>query len=184
MGAVDNDEVVALYDRWGGVHYDEAVTQTDHALQCAVLAVRAGADEALVAAALLHDVGHLLELDRSAGTIGDLGVDRDHEALGARWLASLFPAAVTRPVALHVAATRYLCAIEPAYRAGLSDGSVRSLAVQGGAMADAEVQRFAALPGAEPAVSLRRWDDDGKVVGLQVEPFEHYRALLARCRRT
>lgn len=182
--AVDTsvDDLIALYERWGDVHYDDLVTQTDHALQCAALAVQSGAPEPLVASALLHDVGHLLELDRSDGRMGNLGVDRDHEAIGGRWLAQVFPASVTGPVALHVAAKRYLCAVEPAYQESLSDGSIRSLVVQGGLMNAVEVSRFASLPGADSALSLRRWDDAAKVVGLVVQPFEHYRRLLARCR--
>jgi phosphonate degradation associated HDIG domain protein len=170
-------EVVALYERWGRDRYDEELSQLDHALQTAALAVRAGASDALVVAALLHDVGHLLDLDAGRG---DLDADLRHEATGATYLASAFPPAVTAPVALHVRAKRYRCAVDPAYHDALSDGSKRSLARQGGPLAASEIAAFEAHPSFEDAVALRGWDDLGKVDGLEVPPLEHYRELLER----
>lgn len=178
------DEVLALYERWGHDHYDEVVSQLDHATQTAALAVRDGAPDELVAAALLHDVGHLLDLDAAgpAGARSALagGGDLHHEASGARYLAALFPPAVTRPVALHVVAKRYRCAVDPAYLDGLSDGSRASLAVQGGPFGTAEADAFAARPGAPEAIALRGWDDEGKVDGLATPGLDHYRPLLER----
>ena len=174
MSAVD--DVLALFERWGGDRYDEKVSQTDHALQCAALARAEGASDALVAAALLHDVGHLLDL--AGGGSYAPGVDRRHEVTGADHLAAAFPAAVTDPIRGHVEAMRYLCAVEPEYAAGLSVGSQRSLAVQGGPLTADEAAAFIARPGAADAVRLRRWDDAGKVLGLERPPIETYRALL------
>jgi phosphonate degradation associated HDIG domain protein len=175
------DDVLALFARWGGARYDEEVTQTDHAIQCAALAVRDGADDALVAAALLHDVGHLLHL--ADGGAYEPGVDRRHEVGGADHLARDFPAAVTEPIRWHVEAKRYLCAVEPEYAAGLSAGSRRSLVVQGGPMTADEAAVFVARPGAADAVRLRRWDDAGKVVGLERPAVETYREMLERLTR-
>jgi phosphonate degradation associated HDIG domain protein len=175
---LDVDDVVALFERWGRQHYDDRVSQLDHAVQCAALARRDGADDSLVAAALLHDLGHLLELDAADGEMGDLAVDRHHDARAARALARLFPPAVTAPIALHVEAKRYLCAVDEGYADTLSDGSVRSLATQGGPMSADEVARFEALPRWADAVALRRWDDLGKVEELTVAPFEDYLPLL------
>jgi phosphonate degradation associated HDIG domain protein len=172
------DEVIGLYRRWGQQHYDDRVSQLDHALQCAALARDAGADDSLIAASLLHDIGHLLELDSSAGALGDLTIDRRHEATAVRLLATLFPPAVTAPIALHVAAKRYLCVVDPAYAALLSEGSVRSLATQGGPMSADETARFEALPACRAACDLRRWDDLGKVVDLNVAPLDDYIPLL------
>lgn len=183
MAAASVDEVVALFERWGPEHYDEDISQLDHGLQCAALARRDGAPDALVAAALLHDVGHLLELAAGGAPDGQVDEDRGHEARGARWLAALFPAAVTRPIALHVAAKRYRAAVDPAYRDGLSAGSTRSLARQGGPMAPDEVARFEANPGHAEAVRLRGWDDGGKVEDLEVAPLAAYRDLLDRLAR-
>jgi len=158
--------------------YDEAITELEHGLQCAACARRDGADDATVAAALLHDVGHLL--------VGDLfpidaDLDRDwkHEAVGARYLSRWFGPEVTEPVRQHVAAKRYLVAREPAYAAALTPSSVRSLAVQGGPMSDAECAAFEALPGFAAAVAVRRWDDEGKDPTVTVRPFADYHDLLA-----
>jgi phosphonate degradation associated HDIG domain protein len=167
------DEVLELFDRWGAEHYDEDVAQLDHALQTAALAAAAGATDALVAAALLHDTGHLLELR------GD-PVDpvEPHEQAGPAFLAALLPASVTDPIGLHVAAKRYLCAVEPSYRAGLSPGSARSLRRQGGPMSAVEVAAFEARPRWDDAVALRRWDDAGKVDGAAVPGLAGYEPLL------
>ncbi len=177
MSASSVDEVLELFGRWGCDPYDEEVAQLEHALQTAALAVRSGAGDALVAAALLHDVGHLLDLrdgrEPSAG-------DRGHEDTGAAWLRPLFPTAVTAAIALHVRAKRYLCAVDPVYAACLSTGSMRSLAQQGGPMSAAEAQVFRGAAGHDDAVQLRRWDDAGKVDGLAVAALGDHVELLHR----
>ena len=177
MSATSVDEIVDLYTSFGGDSYDEAVTQLAHALQCAALAEVAGAPDAVVAAALLHDVGHLLHV-RAGGAPSD--TDLQHEDIGAAWLRPLMPAQVTAPIALHVRAKRYLCAVDGTYADRLSEGSVRSLALQGGPMTDTEAVAFEAVPGAEQAVEVRRWDDAAKVPGLDVPGFTHYRPVLDR----
>ncbi len=182
MSAGSVDEVIALFERWGTDPYDEEVSQLDHALQTAALAVEAGTTEELVAAALLHDVGHLLDL-ASGGPAAGGGSDPAHEAIGARYLGGLFPSTVTAPVALHVRAKRYRCSVDPGYAASLSPGSIRSLERQGGPLAVADVAAFAAHPGAEAAVALRGWDDRGKLDGLSVAPLSDYRDLLERVAR-
>jgi predicted HD phosphohydrolase len=164
------DAVLDLYDRWGAEHYDEEVGQLDHALQTAALAAADGAAGPLVAAALLHDVGHLLEM--SGGPAGP------HERTAPAFLARLFPASVTAPIALHVGAKRYLCAVEPGYHPGLSAASQRSLRRQGGPLAAGELAAFEAQPGWADAVALRRWDDSGKVDGASVPGLASYEPLL------
>jgi phosphonate degradation associated HDIG domain protein len=171
------DEVLALYERWGSNRYDEELSQLSHALQTAALARGAGAADGLVAAALLHDVGHLLDLADGDGH-RDRTVDLRHEARGSAYLAALLPPEVTAPIALHVRAKRYLVAAEPAYAAALSPGSTASLARQGGAMDSDEVRTFTANPGWADAVALRRWDDEGKADGLDVPDLASYRPLL------
>ncbi len=163
-------EVIDLYRRWGGEHYDEDLAQLDHALQTAAHASGAGAAPPVVAAALLHDIGHLLDLR------GD--PPGPHERTGPAFLHDLFPATVTAPIGLHVAAKRYLCAIEPDYVGSLSAGSVASLHRQGGPMTAAEVARFETAPGSTDAVLLRRWDDAGKVEWAIVPGLDHYEPLL------
>ncbi len=112
--AASIDEILDLYRRWGSQHYDEALSQTSHALQTAACARADDAADELVAAALLHDVGHLLVMDAAGSGEVDPEVDTGHEASGARYLAGRFPAGVTAPIALHVLAKRYRCAVDPA----------------------------------------------------------------------
>jgi len=163
-------DVLALYEKWGSERYDEEVAQLDHALQTAAHATSAGASDELVAAALLHDVGHLLYLAGEA--VGP------HEEIGTAFLKGLFPPAVLTPIALHVPAKRYLCAIEPDYQARLSAGSTNSLRRQGGPMTPDEVTAFEARPGWTDGVALRRWDDAGKVEGVAVADLASYESLL------
>jgi [1-hydroxy-2-(trimethylamino)ethyl]phosphonate dioxygenase len=171
------DDILRLFhERGSGLYFGEAVTETEHALQSAHLAEVAGADPELVAAALLHDIGHLFhDLGEDAA---DRGTDARHEDGGAAWLGRHFGPAVADPVRLHVAAKRYLCAVELAYLAGLSPASRRSLVLQGGPFSTDEQAAFRREPHWERAVALRRWDDAAKVPGLAVPGLEHYRPLL------
>jgi len=171
------DAVFRLFaERGSGLYFGEAVTETEHAVQTAHLAEAANAGPALVAAALLHDVGHLLH---SLGEdVADRGIDGRHEEVGAAWLARHFGPAVADPVRLHVAAKRFLCAVNPEYLAGLSPASRRSLELQGGPFSSDEQAAFRAEPRWEAALALRRWDDAAKVPGLAVPGVEHYRPHL------
>jgi gamma-butyrobetaine dioxygenase len=165
-------------DQGANEYLGEPVTQAAHMLQAAARARHAAAPDALVAAALLHDVGHF------TGAISGRelmeGTDNRHSHTGADWLAAWFPAAVTEPVRLHVAAKRYLCAVEPGYFDRLSEASVYTLSVQGGPMSPDEAAAFAAGPYAAQAVALRRWDEEAKDPAAEVPGFGHYRALLTR----
>ncbi len=169
----------ALYRERGGTHYDATVTQAEHALQAAALAEAESAGDALVVAALLHDIGHLL-VDEHNGREEFLTGDEQHERIGARALAQWFPAEVTGPIALHVPAKRYLVATDPDYAATLSDASTRSLAVQGGPMTPAEIATFSQRRFADAACRLRRWDDRAKLADADTPTFEHYGPAIAR----
>lgn len=159
--------------------YDEAVSQLEHALQCAQLARAADAGEELLAAALLHDVGHLL-----VGHDPRWSSDLRHEVVGARWLRERFGPAVSGPVALHVEAKRYLCTTEPDYLDQLSEASKRSLEVQGGAMTDGEAAAFEQRPGWADAVRLRRWDDEAKVPGAVTPSLDDLLPVVERVSRS
>jgi gamma-butyrobetaine dioxygenase len=174
-----------LFTSAGAADYlGEPVTVAQHLLQAGALAKQAGAPPALVAAALLHDVGHLRGGDPLAdeqelsGRELMAGSDNDHGERGAAWLARWFPPAVTEPVRLHIAAKRYLCASEPGYLGLLSPASVYTLSVQGGPMTAAEAAAFAAGPRAADAVAVRRWDDAAKDPAADVPGFASYRPLL------
>jgi phosphonate degradation associated HDIG domain protein len=161
-------------DRYGG----EEVTQLAHALQCATFAQQSGADDSLVAAALLHDIGHLVNpKDEGAGA---RGIDAAHETVGAACLARWFGPEVTAPIAQHVNAKRYLCQAEEGYFAGLSDESVRSLAVQGGPYSAEQAAAFRAGPFAEAAVALRRWDELAKNPEMKTPSLADFRPVLER----
>ena len=174
------EEVVALYTRWGNDNYDEDITQLSHAVQCASLAQASGASDELVVAALLHDIGHLIDLDTSGTHDGSLDTDLKHEAVGAQALAKLFSAAVTAPVALHVEAKRWRCAADPAYCDALSPASTASLLLQGGPMNLDERARFEMHPQFRAATQLRAWDDTGKSDDMVDPPFEGFVPLLHR----
>ncbi len=171
---MDLDDLFRLLAERGSEQYgDEAVSQLQHALQCAALARGEGACPALVTAALFHDVGHLVADDPSAARKGR---DLCHEDAGAGFLEALFGPAVAEPVRLHVAAKRYLTAVDPAYLAGLSEASRVSLAVQGGPFTPAEAAAFLARPHAAEAVRLRRWDDLAKDPAAVTPPLCAFRA--------
>jgi len=174
------DQLKTMVARKGAELYGgEAVTQKQHALQCAQLAENEGAPAALIAAALLHDVGHLFEhgFDEALAS----GKDWRHEELGERFLGAWFGPEVTEPVRLHVAAKRYLCAVEPAYREGLSAASEHSLMLQGGPMSPEEVAVFEEKPYFEHGVRLRRWDDRGKDPAMRTESFDHFLGYVRQC---
>jgi [1-hydroxy-2-(trimethylamino)ethyl]phosphonate dioxygenase len=169
--------IAALLEEKGSRRYGlAAVSQLQHALQAALLAEQSGSDAALVTAALLHDIGHMVHGLGEDPAVA--GLDDRHEELGRAYLAALFGPAVTEPVRLHVAAKRYLCATEPDYFARLSPDSVRSLALQGGPMSSEEVAAFRALPASEAAVRLRRFDEGAKVEGLPTPPVAHFLPYL------
>jgi gamma-butyrobetaine dioxygenase len=181
------DAIAELFASEGAADYlGEPVTVAEHLLQAGALAQAAGVPSALVAAALLHDVGHLRGADAEADDIElsgrelMAGTDNNHGERGAQWLCALrFPASVTEPVRLHVAAKRYLCATEPDYLGRLSEASVYTLSVQGGPMTDAEARAFEGEPHAADAIAVRRWDDEAKDASADVPDIEHYRPLLA-----
>jgi [1-hydroxy-2-(trimethylamino)ethyl]phosphonate dioxygenase len=172
-------EILALYDaRGAGAYFGERVSTTEHSLQAAWFARNEGAPEPLIVAALLHDIGHLLE--DVPDEISDWTTDARHEEVGAHWLARHFGAAICEPVRLHVPAKRYLCATDAGYFARLSPASVQTLKLQGGPMSPAEVARFEGERYFRDAVRVRHWDDQGKVAGLKTPPFGDYLWLIAQ----
>jgi gamma-butyrobetaine dioxygenase len=177
MSREDLDAVAEMFNGGGMQMYlGEEVTLAQHMLQAGALAQAAGAPDNLVAAALLHDVGHILHTPGS----GDQHADN-----GAAWLASHgLNDSVTGPVRLHVEAKRYLCAIDPAYFKRLSDASRQSLEWQGGPMSTEEAQEFERLPHAEGAVAVRRWDEAAKDPAASTPLFEDFRPLLQRVLQT
>jgi phosphonate degradation associated HDIG domain protein len=171
------DVTLELFEKRGADAYlGEPVSQLEHALQAAHLAVMNQAPDSLVAAALLHDVGHLLIPEPDGSATSDLL----HEKAGGEWLTRHFRPAVAEPVRLHVAAKRYLCTVDPAYRLLLSPASIESLKLQGGLFSRAEIHDFERNPFHSVAVQLRRWDDDAKVEAHSVPGLDCYTTTLRR----
>ena len=171
------DEILEIYTRRGTLAYfGETVSMAEHALQAAYFASTAAAPPALIVAALLHDVGHLV-VD-VPDDLADWVEDARHEDIGSGWLAERFPSKVCEPVRLHVPAKRYLCATNPGYFSRLSAASVATLKLQGGPMSAAEIARFEQERYYQDAVRIRHWDDQGKVAGLVTPKLETYRPLL------
>lgn len=168
--------ILGVFDRHGAAQYGENVTQLQHALQCAQLARDHDCSDALIIAALLHDIGRMLEPEGNESELQ--GSDARHEEVGARALTPWYPSEVTEPIRLHVAAKRYFCATDADYSARLSDASRLSLAVQGGAMTADEAAALESEPFFQDAILLRRFDDWGKRIGCEVAGLGSYVPLL------
>ena len=176
-------DIAQLFAEHGDEQYSgEPVTQLEHALQTAHFAEQNNADDELVTAALLHDLGHLLH------DLGDTpslrGIDDVHQYRALPLLRGLFADTVLDAIKLHVDAKRYLCATRPDYYAALSDDSKRSLLLQGGIFSHSDASKFIAQSGAERAVRLRQWDDQAKVAGLVTPTLEHFLHRASRCTPT
>lgn len=179
--ALTLEEITELFETQGAVQYgSEAINQYQHALQCAHLAEQSGASVELVAAALLHDLGHLLAPRAPARAAGG---DDLHQYLALPFLRGLFPEAVLEPVRMHVDAKRYLCHVDGRYRAALSPASQRSLVLQGGPFTSEEAEAFFAQPFAADAVALRRWDDLAKDPAATPPGWTHYLRVLEKASR-
>ncbi len=171
------EEILGIFRRGGSsAYFGESVSMTEHALQAAYFAQGASAPPALIVAALLHDIGHLV--DDVPNDLADWTTDAHHEEVGGIWLAQRFGPEVSEPVRLHVPAKRYLLATDAEYFAKLSPASVVTLKLQGGPMAAHEMARFETEPFYKEAVRVRQWDDRGKVAGLKTPSLDDYRALI------
>jgi len=175
LGDIEN-----LFARHGHIEYNgEGVSQLEHALQAAGHAQDGNAGDALVTAALLHDLGHLLNLQ--GDTPSARGIDDQHQYFSIPFMRPIFPDEVVEPIRLHVDAKRALCAMEPPYYQKLSEDSKRSLRLQGGAFSPEEAALFMAKPYAADAIRVRRWDDAAKVAGTRTRELPHYLEIAARC---
>lgn len=173
--ALTSTDIVRLLSDHGAKQYGrEAVSQLEHALQCAHLAESACESDELVIASLLHDVGHMLKVENAPAVQSHTERDGLHQYTLMPFLRGKLPDAVLQPIRLHVDAKRYLCQVDAAYFGSLSAASVRSLALQGGLYSQRQALAFLQQPHADAAVRLRRYDDLAKVAGRAVPPLEHY----------
>jgi phosphonate degradation associated HDIG domain protein len=175
-----SDEVFDLFERRGReAYFGENVSILEHSLQAAWLAKEAGAEQHLVVAALLHDIGHLMH--GLGEDIAQHDLNGKHELVGEAWLHSRFGARVSEPVRLHVDAKRYLSFVEPSYLTQLSPASLLSLKLQGGPFSTDQARDLERHPHFRDAVALRRWDDAAKIKDLVVPDVRAYEALLTDC---
>lgn len=172
------ETIIQAFHEQGDLEYGERVNLREHMLQAAVFAERDQADDLMIAAAVLHDYGHFVH--GLGEDIADQGIDGRHEEVGAEALRDYFVAEVVEPLRLHVAAKRYLCAVDAAYFATISPASRQSLELQGGPFTPAEVHAFEQNPYFARAVKLRHYDEAGKVPGMATPPIEYYRPYLER----
>ncbi len=168
------DQIKTVFSERGQQRYgSEAVTQQQHALQSAYLAEREGASAQLITAALLHDIGHILD-KQALPNDDEQDLDDLHEEIAYRWLLAQFGQEVAAPVQLHVVAKRYLCTVDSLYINLLSPTSLKSYHDQGGSMSTKEVEDFRRHPYFEAATQLRRWDDMAKDPGQETPGLDHF----------
>ncbi|KUJ18467.1 uncharacterized protein LY89DRAFT_642787 [Mollisia scopiformis] len=188
-GTETADALIQLLNGRGtGDYIGEHISQLEHSLQCAHSAKRSGSDDELILAALLHDIGQFLPIEEARdvqmlmegeGSVGRVG----HEMIGEEYLKNLgFGEKVWKLVGSHVAAKRYLTAIDTSYYDGLSEASKQSLKFQGGPFQGEELEQFMRHPLSEDMVKLRKWDDRAKVVGIEgsTPRVEVYRDMMVK----
>lgn len=172
-------EIMDLYEKFGGENYSgERVTQLEHMVQAAQLADEQGFDNEVILAAFLHDVGHISEAAQGDNEMDGYGI-KDHEAIGAAFLATKgFSPKVSKLVASHVAAKRYLTRRDPVYYDQLSEASKRTLEFQGGRMSDEEADAFEKDPLFEEIIQMRRWDEQAKIEHKPLPDLQQYKILM------
>ncbi len=173
MGVVE--EISDLFEKGGAdAYFGEDVTQLQHALQSAHCATQAHADDELVVAALLHDIGHLLGGDFHA----EIGVI-DHDRSCVEWLKGRgFSDRLIALVSGHVNAKRYLVAARAGYADRLSEASKKTLVLQGGPMSPEEARAFEAGPYFKDLLRLRSWDEQAKDPDAAVPGLDRYLGLV------
>ena len=175
----DINSIIQILLNKGDEQYGtEAVSQLEHALQCATLAKTSNATPELITASLLHDFGHLVHnLGEDAA---ERGIDDRHEYRALGYLKTIFSDAVTEPIRMHVSAKRYLCAVNKDYWDSLSPASKTSLELQGGIFSSREAKEFISQSYADDAVKLRMWDDLAKVKGLKTPDVEYFMPAMEK----
>ena len=171
-------EILEIYKRYGQESYGENITQTEHALQSAVLAHKEGFEDEVIIAALLHDIGHLIVQEPEAKMEENLGAI-DHEAVGAKFLRQKgFSEKVCTLVKGHVAGKRYLTFKHPDYYHNLSEASKKTLVHQGGSMTEEEAAAFEQDPFFKLNLKMREWDDKGKIENMELPQMKDFTQII------
>ncbi len=180
--ALTLNDISSLLNTQGSKQYGgEAVSQLEHALQCAYLAECAQETEETITAALLHDIGHMLRSESGEPIVEhNENTDDLHQYVALPFIRNLFSDAVLEPIKLHVDAKRYLCAVDKGYWETLSEASKKSLELQGGIYTDTQALAFETNAFGQEAVRLRRYDDLAKIPGAETPGLEHYITMMHR----
>lgn len=175
------DEIINLFSQHGGNEYaGEKVTQLEHMEQAARLAEQEGAEEEVILAAFLHDIGHICVSAKGDNEMDGFGI-KNHEEVGAEFLAAKgFSKKLIRLVESHVEAKRYLTWKQPGYYDLLSEASKKTLEYQGGKMEEAEALAFEQYPLFNLIIQMRLWDDEAKVEQQPIGNLEKYRDMIVR----
>jgi phosphonate degradation associated HDIG domain protein len=173
------DTIINLYRQHGGSEYaGEKVSQLEHMVQAAQLAESGGFDEEVVLAAFLHDIGHIAEEATGENEMDEYGI-KDHEALGAQYLSEHgFSSKISKLVASHVQAKRYLTRSDPDYFNQLSEASRKTLDFQGGMMTVEEAEAFERDPLFSEIVLMRRWDEKAKIQDKPMPDLNHFHEMI------
>ena len=173
------EKIIDLYILYGEAEYaGEKVSQLEHMVQAAQLARAQGYDDEVVLAAFLHDIGHIAEKQSDTNTMDKFGI-KDHEALGAEFLSGYgFSKRLTRLVASHVVAKRYLTLREPGYYDKLSEASKRTLVFQGGPLSDTEADLMEKDPLFHEIIQMRRWDEEAKQEHQPMPALSFFKELI------
>ena len=173
------DFIGSIFERRGGEEYlGEPVTMGQHMLQGATMAEQSKEPDDIIIGALLHDIGHFTS---EFGTFSmEDKKDRYHEDAGAAVLENFFPKVITDCCRYHVAAKRYLCATNPEYFQKLSAASVHSLNLQGGPMSETEIKEFERNPNLKKILTVRLYDDAGKIPDMDTPSFWHFAPLVQK----
>eukprot|EP00092_Neocalanus_flemingeri_P005783 GFUD01006225.1.p1 GENE.GFUD01006225.1~~GFUD01006225.1.p1 ORF type:complete len:198 (-),score=66.55 GFUD01006225.1:214-780(-) len=177
--------VFSLYDRWGQENYiGENVTQLQHAQQAAIQAEQAGHSDLVIIGAFLHDIGHLIGMEKSLPLMEQNGIPLgtvDHDEVGENFLKDLgFPQEVTQFVRGHVQAKRYLVHTDPGYHSSLSEASKGTLVCQGGPMSAGEAAQFESLSNFSAILAMRKWDEAAKDVNIAATDNKKYKDIVRR----
>ena len=170
------DKIINKYQTNNSLYIGEKVTMTEHMVQTAMLAEQNHSSESLICACLLHDYGHFIIEDPDH--LVSKSIDGKHENVGFNFLKDYFKPEIAEPIKLHVQAKRYLCRNKSYYEL-LSDPSKISLELQGGIMDDEEAQKFTSSKFYKDAITLRKYDDEGKIPNIKTKKIDDYRDLIA-----
>jgi len=169
------EKIIKKYQTNKDFYLGEKVTIAEHMIQTAMLAEKNNSPQPLICACLLHDIGHFIIQDPDQ--LVSKSVDGKHEDIAFNFLKNYFKPEVTEPIKLHVSAKRYLCR-EKSYYNLLSKASKVSLELQGGKMNNDEAQKFILLKHHKDAITLRKYDDEGKIPNMKIKNINDYKELI------